>query len=113
MNDFLSKILAAIHAVVDPLWVPLTRLWKSEPIRILYVIAVGLQAFATLSTGGQPLQAVIQGVFIAVLGELQRQNVYSPATTQQIADQATFQSPGSAVDIGSPPSGEGAQAGAQ
>lgn len=49
--------------------------WQSEPVRLLYVVAVGLQTFATLSLGGEPLQAILQGVLIAVVGEVQRQRV--------------------------------------
>ena len=101
----MDALLRMFHAVVDPLWNPLVKLWGSEPIRILYVVAVGLQAFATLSTGGQPLQAVIQGVFIAILGEFQRQNVYAADTVQSIANNATSLLPGTVVDIGTPPSG--------
>ena len=103
----MNALLRLFHSIFDPLWKPLVKLWGSEPIRILYVVAVGLQAFATLSTGGQPLQAVIQGVFIAILGEFQRQNVYASDTTQAIANAATFQSPGTVVDIGNPPEGNG------
>jgi len=54
--------------------IPLGR-FANEPIRVLYVIAVGLQAFATLSLGGEVGQALIQGVAIAVFGEIQRQRV--------------------------------------
>lgn len=52
--------------------------WHSEPIRLLYVLAIAIQTFATLSLNGEPIQAIVQGVFIAVLGEVQRQRV-SPA----------------------------------
>lgn len=98
--DFLKPLLALFHTVFDPVLIPLGRLWKSEPIRILYVIAVGLQAFATLSTGGQPLQAVLQGVLIAVIGEIQRQQVFSPKTVEALVDQAA--ATGVPV-VGSPP----------
>ena len=49
--------------------------WQSEPIRLLYVLAIAAQTFATLSLNGEPTQAILQGVFIAVLGEVQRQRV--------------------------------------
>ena len=53
----------------------LKSFWQSEPIRLLYVIAIALQTVATLSLNGEPFQAIVQGVFIAVLGEVQRQRV--------------------------------------
>jgi hypothetical protein len=57
--------------------IPLGR-FRNEPIRVLYVVAAGLQAFATVSLGGEPVQAILQAVGLAVLGEIQRQRV-SPA----------------------------------
>jgi hypothetical protein len=58
--------------------IPLGR-FENEPVRVLYVVAIGLETFATLSLGHAPIQAVIQGVLIAAWGEVQRQRV-SPAT---------------------------------
>lgn len=107
----MGALFRIVHAVLDPLINPLLRLWKSEPIRLLYVVAVGLQAFATLSTGGQPLQAVLQGVFLAILGEAQRQGVFAPDTVQAIANGATNLPAGTVVDIGSPPAGDTPPAG--
>ena len=54
--------------------IPLGR-FADEPIRVLYLLAVGIQTFATLSLGGEPLQAILQGVAIAVFAEFGRQRV--------------------------------------
>ena len=53
----------------------LKSLWQSEPVRLLYVVAIAAQTFATLSLGGEPLEAVLRGVLLAVIGEIQRQRV--------------------------------------
>lgn len=52
------------------------------------------------------VQLAISTIAGFVIAELIRRFVYSPATTQAIADAATYQIPGSAVDIGSPPEGQ-------
>ena len=107
----LQFLLKAFHSIFDPLLVPIGNLWRSEPIRLLYVVAAGFQAFATLSLGGDGLQAIIQGVGLALLGEAQRQRVFAPDTVQAKANEATFLPPGTIVDIGSPPSGDVASEG--
>lgn len=51
----------------------------------------------------QEQEALVNLVIVAALGLVVRQTVYSPATVQKIADAATFQAPGTTVDIGNPP----------
>ena len=61
--------------MLDFLLSTLRTFWQSEPVRLLYVVAVALSTFATLSLGGEPGEAILRGVFLAILGEVQRQRV--------------------------------------
>ena len=72
----MSLVFRAIAAIFGDLAraIPLGR-FSNEPIRVLYLVAVGLSTFATLSLGGEPIQAILQSVGIAVWGEVQRQRV--------------------------------------
>lgn len=50
-------------------------LWATEPVRLLYVVAIALTALADnllLGNSGFPL---VQAVVIAVIGEISRQRV--------------------------------------
>ena len=51
---------------------PLGR-FEREPLRVFYVIAIAIQAFTTLALGGEPTQAILQGVAIAAWQEFTRQ----------------------------------------
>lgn len=59
-------------------------------------ISFGLQLSAEQVT-------LVNAIILAGLGLVVRQTAYAPATVQKIADAATYQPPGTAVDIGKPP----------
>ena len=79
----------------------------TELVRALVIIGAAF-GFAVTDAQQAALIAGIAAAAIIVSGALalwNRYKVYSKATTQRIANAATFQAPGTVVDIGNPPAG--------
>ncbi len=79
-----------------------------EPVAIAAFIAILINlgvSFGLKLTVDQI--ALINTAVVAGLGLVVRQNVYAPPSVQKIANDATYQTAGTPVDIGQPPEGEG------
>ena len=77
-----------------------------EPAAIATFLALVLDLAITFGLNLTPEQLVlVNAVIVAGLGLIVRQAVYSPAKTQEIANNSTYLEAGSKVDIGNPPSG--------
>jgi len=78
-----------------------------EPAAIAAFIAIAINLALTFGLQLSVEQvALANALVVAGLGLLVRQSVYTPDSTQKIADAATYQAPGTSVDIGSPPEGK-------
>lgn len=90
------------------------RILSTEPARFISVISavLGLGAAFGLVTQAHAdawvalALAALPPVLAFLQGALTRQSAYAPASVQRIANQATFQEPGTVVDIGAPPAGD-------
>jgi hypothetical protein len=67
-------------------------------------IAVNLAVTFGLQLSAEQI-ALVNALVVAGLALLARQSVYPTATVQTIANNATFEKPGTVVDLGNPPSG--------
>jgi hypothetical protein len=87
----------------------LRNILEKEPARIVgygssVAVFLALKAAEALGvTLTVDVQLAISTLAGFVIAEVIRRFVYSPATTQAIANQATHQQAGTAVDIGHPP----------
>jgi O-antigen/teichoic acid export membrane protein len=90
-----------------------TGLLASEPTAVTEIVRV-IALLAT--TFGIAVNASDQAALVAVIGAaltigsialawFNRQHVFAPKNVQEIANAATFQPPGTVVDIGKPPEG--------
>lgn len=79
-----------------------------EPVAIAAVIAIVINLVITFGLKLSAEQvALINALAIGILNLVARQNVFSAATTQEIANNSTYEQPGTVIDIGDPPAGPG------
>lgn len=95
----------------------LERLQKEPAVIIGIIAAAALAALNSLAGNGVIGQDVVDTIASAIdptkggwaipilVGFVTRFFVYAPPSVQKIADAATYQSPGTTVDIGKPPEG--------
>lgn len=91
----------------------LQKLLQTEPARLISLITalVGAAVAAGLFTQTKAdlwvvlISAALPVVLPLIQGALTRQTVFSPATTQELANAATNLPAGTPVDIGKPPDG--------
>lgn len=86
------------------------RLLSTEPASLIAIVTalVGLAVSYGLLTQvhADAWLAILPAVLALLQGAVTRQSVFSPATTQAIANAATHLDAGTPVDIGNPPTGE-------
>ena len=79
-------------------------LFGREPAAIAAFVAIAINLAITFGLQLTVEQvALVNALVVAGLALLVRQNVYPAPTVQKIADAATYQTPGTTVDIGKPP----------
>jgi hypothetical protein len=91
----------------------LARILSTEPARFISLLTALLGLAVSFGLVTQAHADAWVGMAIAVLpavlaflqGAVTRQQVFSPAKVQQIANAATQLPPGTPVDIGNPPAG--------
>jgi hypothetical protein len=77
-----------------------------EPVAIAAFVAIAVNLAVTFGLQLSAEQiALVNALVVAGLALLARQSVYPTATVQTIANNATFEKPGTVVDLGNPPSG--------
>lgn len=107
----MEQLKTIIAEVIESIKAPIRELMEKEPARVTAAVAAAITAavaWIASQLGITIPEAWVPWIILIVGGaivEVIRKLVFAPATVQVIADAATFEAPGTQVDIGTPPEG--------